>query len=111
MAGGTPFVLQLIEALSALSIPVGGGLAAYAKWRSGAQRDRRAREEAARIASEKAAADVRKEAAEMLTKLLAEKDARATFLEKQNAMLQDENEKLHHTIQVLLSGGKPDKDA
>ena len=89
MSGGTPFIFQFAEALSAISIPIGGGLAAYAKWRRSAERDRRAREEAARVASEKAASAARKDEASMREQLLAEKDARIDALkeyQKEDAM-------------------------
>lgn len=97
-----PFVLQLTEALTALSIPLGGGLATYAKWRKGAERDRRAREEAARIASEKAAADARKEEQNMRDKLLAGQDARIAQLTQQLVESQAETRQLQRYVEDLL---------
>lgn len=102
MSNSTPFIFQLTEAISALSIPIGGGLAAYAKWRKNAERDRRAREEAARIASERAAADVRKEAQTMLEKLLAEKDATIARLTGELSAEREESKQLHAMIEGLL---------
>lgn len=101
---GQPFIFQLIESVTALSIPVGGGLAAWAKWRKGAERDRRAREEAARIASEKAASEARKQEQEMRDRLLAEKDSRINELVQRNTALETENEQLHRYVQDLLRG-------
>lgn len=99
MATGTPFIIQLAEALSALSVPLGGGLVTYSKWRKNAERDRRAREEAARIASEKAAADARKDEQSMRDRLLAEKDSAIARLEAQLALEKTENERLHRFIE------------
>lgn len=107
MAGNsTPFVLQLVEALSALSVPLGGGIAAWVKWRKNAERDRRAREEAARIASERAAASARKDEQEMRDKLLAEKDLSNARLEAQLVAEKAENEQLHRYVEDLLRGGR-----
>jgi uncharacterized protein HemX len=100
---GQPFIFQLTEALTALSIPLGGGLAAYAKWRKGAERDRRAREEGARIAAEKAASDARREEQNMRDRLLAEKDARITQLSEQLTEEQAETKQLQRYVEKLLS--------
>lgn len=102
--GGQPFILQLIESVTALSLPVGGGLAAWAKWRKAAERDRRAREEAARIASEKAASEARKQEQQMRDRLLLEKDVRIKEQADRLTALEDENERLQAFVQTLLSG-------
>lgn len=98
---GTPILLQLAEAFATLSLPLGGGLAAYAKWRKSAERDRRAREEAARIASERAAAEARREEQIMRDKLLAEKDAAIGRLDSRVNTLMEENERLHRQIEDM----------
>lgn len=97
MSNGSTFIFQLAEALSAISIPIGGGLAAYAKWRRGAERDRRAREEAARVASERAASAARKEEQNMRDALLAAKDS-------QIQLLTDELDAARQQIDRLLNG-------
>lgn len=102
MSNATPLYIQISEAISSLSIPVGGGLAAYFKWRKNAERDRRAREEAARIASERSAERVRKEQQELLAKLLAEKDATIGRLEAQIVADNDERESLRKLTEDLL---------
>lgn len=95
------FLVQLVEAVSAISVPLGGGLAAYAKWRRSAERDRRAREEAARVASEKAASTARKEEQDMRDALLREKDARIESLEKLNREQAKEIASLRQLIDKL----------
>lgn len=102
--GGQPFILQLVESVTALSLPVGGGLAAWAKWRKAAERDRRAREEAARIASEKAASEARKQEQQMRDRLLSEKDVRIREQAERLAALEAENDRLQAFVQTLLSG-------
>lgn len=102
MSSVTPFILQLTEALSAISIPLGGGLAAYAKWRKNAERDRRAREEAARVASERAAAAARKEEQLMRDALISEKDSRIVSLTAQLDAEHAENDRLHTYIVDIL---------
>ena len=97
------FVFQAAEAVSAISLPVGGGLAAYAKWRRNAERDRRQREEAARIASEKAAQNARADEQAMRDKLLAEKDKQIEKLTKENIESRKEIDKLHEHIMTILS--------
>lgn len=98
-ASGQPFVLQLIESVTALSLPVGGGLAAWAKWRKAGERDRRAREEAARIASEKAASEARKQEKEMRDALLAEK---ADRLQEANHEIDDLKAQVVELQRLLL---------
>lgn len=105
MSSTTNFIFQFAEAVSAISLPVGGGLAAYAKWRRNAERDRTARQEAARIASERAASEARKEEQSMRDKLLKEKDDRIELLNKEVTEVRAENDRLHNTIVKMLNQG------
>jgi len=107
MSSTAEFIFQFAEALSAISLPIGGGLAAYAKWRRSAERDRRAREEAARIASERAAKEARQEEQTMRDALLQEKDDRITILNGELVDVRKENDRLHTLIVQILSGNKP----
>ncbi len=110
MSSTTDFIFQFAEAISAISLPVGGGLAAYAKWRRSAERDRRAREEAARIASERAAKDARSQEREARDALVKEKDDRIRILNDEIKEIREENERLHnHIVQLLTPGGQNGK--
>lgn len=96
-AGNTSFLLQLLESVSAIVVPVGGGLGLYAKWRRSAERDRRAREEAARVASERAASIARQEEQKLRDDLLKEKNDQIKRLAAENAAL-------HKIIEHLAEG-------
>lgn len=107
MSSTADVIFQTAEAISAISLPVGGGLAAYAKWRRNAERDRRAREEAARIASERAAKDARLEEQAMRDRLLAEKDSRINSLLREVEEVRAEVARLNSYIIQILHGQPP----
>ena len=100
-------IFQAAEVVAAISLPIGGGLAAYSKWRRSAERDRRAREEAARIASERAARDARLEEQAMRDRLLAEKDNRIVSLSQEIEQLRKEVTRLNSYIIQLLHDQHP----
>lgn len=106
MSSTADYIFHFAEAISAISLPVGGGLAAYAKWRRSAERDRRAREEAARIASERAARDARSEEQAMRDALLKEKDNRISLLNAEITEVRAENERLHSYIIQILNANR-----
>jgi transposase-like protein len=110
MSSTAEFIFQFAEAVSAIALPVGGGLAAYAKWRRGAERDKRAREEAARIASERAAKDARAEEQATRKILIDEYQDRIEKLNIKYEDLRRENDKLHAYIIELLSAGRSKAD-
>lgn len=97
-------VFQTAEAISAVSLPVGGGLAAYLRWRKNAEAQRRVREEAARIASDTAAKEARREEQAMRDRLLKEKDDRIKMCDDEIASLRADNDRLHNQIIVILQG-------
>ena len=111
---GADFIFQFAEAISAIALPVGGGLAAYAKWRRSAERDRRAREEAARIASERAAREARDEEQGLREEIIQSyRDQINALKERTDALnvkysdLREENERLHaYILQILTTSNR-----
>lgn len=100
------FIFQFAEAVSAISLPIGGGLAAYARWRRGAERDKKAREDAARIASERAAKDARAEEKSVRDLLVTEYQDRIAKLNDKYESLRHENAGLHQYIIELLNASR-----
>lgn len=107
MSSTTDSIFQVAEAISAISLPIGGGMAAYTKWRRNAERDRRAREEAARIASERAASEARREEQTTRDLLINEYQDRIDKLNLKYVDLREENDRLHNYIISILEGKNP----
>lgn len=107
---GTDFY-GAVEATSAAIIPLAGGLVAAVRWRKSAQQSRVAREEAARIAGERAAQDARAEVQQekartdaVNTLLLAEKDRQITQLQADLTAERKENADKDTIIRDLMRG-------
>jgi hypothetical protein len=100
------FLEHAVETIVAIAAPLGGGLATYAKYKKSTERDRRAREEATRIAAERATTNARQQEQEMRDRLLSEKDSRIQELSQQLAEERAENKQL----QRYLTERGPDRD-
>jgi hypothetical protein len=106
----TSLFTSTAEAIGALATPVGGGIFAYVKWRKNAERERRAREEAAKIAAERAAADVRAEEKALRDQVATLQSAnidsyrrRAELAEKKAELAEKKIENLNAEIMRLLT--------
>lgn len=73
---------QITEAISALSVPVGAGIAGFVKWRTRKAREQRAHEERLRISAEKTELETKRQYQALLDRLLKEKDDRIASLEE-----------------------------
>lgn len=104
MSSSADIIFQIAEAVSAISLPIGGGLAAYSKWRKTAEQNRNNRVELARVAAENATKEARKEEQSMRDRLLQEKDDRIRILNEEVEQVRAENERLHDYIITLLRG-------
>lgn len=100
-----------VEAVSAAIIPLAGGLVAAVRWRRSAQNSRAAREEAARIAGQRAADDARAEVQvekartdAVNERLLAEKDRQIADLRSDLANERAENTAKDNLIRELMQG-------
>lgn len=101
-------ITSIVEALSAMSVPVGTGTVAYVRWRKNAEETRHQREQAATTAANKAAADARAEEKAMRDQLLKGKDEE---IQRLNLMLQQEQAENSRLQGMLLNrpqgGGGP----
>lgn len=106
MSSPGDFIFQTAEAVSAISLPIGAGLAAFAKWRRGAEQERSQRERIAQLAADKSAKEARQEEQAMRDKLLAEKDGRISKQDEELKAAREEIDRLHQHIFTLLSGSR-----